>query len=104
MRKPSARDLGAPTAYATRGDLLPDGLCYLFASGDCPGGIAWKRDGYINGAGLGWAIGPEDELARHNGISMVAVPEDVARDSADRRVKAWALNHINQHTKHTQEA
>ena len=87
--------------FATRADRLPEGLCWIAAHGDCPGGLAWKdSDVWItsipadNSKGS-WAIFTED-LTDHWGDPLVAIPRTLAAASTDPAIRAWAKSSINQ--------
>ena len=89
------------TTTATRADRLPQGLCWIAAHGDCPGGLA-----YVDSPGQHlWSItGPMwslrgDDLADHWGESLVAIPRTLAEASTDPAVVAWVKSNINQKEK-----
>ena len=85
------------STFATRADRLPEGLCWIAAHGDCPGGLGWKgKDGWIEqiADSTEWSIEPED-TPDHWGDPLVAVPRDLAEKSTDPAISAWAQSSIN---------
>ena len=83
------------TSTATRADKLPVGLCWIAAHGDCPGGLARKRqDQHIDHMEAAWHISPH-ELADHWGESLVAIPRTLATTTEDPAIRAWAQSNIN---------
>lgn len=88
------------STFATRADRLPEGLCWIAAHGDCPGGLAWKdSSGWIESIREfyegRWELFAED-LTDHWGDPLVAVPRDLATASTDPAIRAWANSSINQ--------
>ena len=83
------------TTTATRADRLPEGLCWIAAHGDIPGGLAWRHeDGCVTSCDGEWIVTHED-ASDHWGEPLVAVPRDRAAASADPAIAAWAKSSIN---------
>ena len=82
--------------FATRADRLPEGLCWIAAHGDIPGGLAWwHEDGCVTSCDGEWIVTHED-ASGHWGEPLVAVSRDIALASADPAIRAWAKSSINQ--------
>ena len=84
------------STYATRADRLPEGLCWIAAHGDCPGGLAWRHeDGCVTSCDGEWIITHEDASDQW-GDALVAIPRTLATASTDPAIRAWAKSNITQ--------
>lgn len=85
------------STYATRADRLPEGLCWIAAHGDCPGGLAYvdQHGQHLYGlTGPMWSL-RGDDLTQHWGDPMVAIPRTLATTTKDPAIRAWAKSNIN---------
>ena len=84
------------STYAIRADRLPEGLCWIAAHGDIPGGLAWRHeDGCVTSCDGEWIV-THEAADHHWGDPLVAIPRDLAAASTDPAIRAWAKSSINQ--------